>query len=260
MDHRIDCIRIGIIKMMIYSLFLRAIMLSFCCFTFHSTAVVDGAYIFGFLLHNPIPDENSRKILSSIQSSPRAQVIPDEDSFFTSGENQTDSSSLIQSDQMESSHSRSLQSASSKLNEDDHDHSCSSDKECLHLLSQKYGSSNLYCDTHYGKCSLFKSRGDLCRRDEECSGSNICIFGKCDHRIPNGMPGSRCSSNHDCSSDHCCARQHGEKICKPMLGRNQKCFVPFGGLDYSLNEMCPCQTGLTCILKLNENRKKQSKK
>ncbi|RWS27420.1 dickkopf-related protein 3-like protein [Leptotrombidium deliense] len=59
----------------------------------------------------------------------------------------------------------------------------------------------------------------------------------------------------DCHPHLCCARQHGERICKAKLQKGQRCFVPLGGLDYSLNELCPCDEGLSCV-----QRKRKSEK
>src|SRR5689334_21664154 len=58
--------------------------------------------------------------------------------------------------------------------------------------------------------------------------------------------GSRCAADEECSSNMCCARQHGERVCKPRLRLGQRCYVPDGGLAYSLNEICPCSAGLIC--------------
>lgn len=72
------------------------------------------------------------------------------------------------------------------------------------------------------------------------------MFGKCAKPKESGKNGSRCLDDSDCEQDHCCARLLGVKICKPKLKLNQRCFVPFGGISYSLNEICPCVTGLVC--------------
>lgn len=58
--------------------------------------------------------------------------------------------------------------------------------------------------------------------------------------------GARCKTENDCNKDHCCARQHGEYICKRNLSLGRKCFIPKGGLDYSINEQCPCEEHLAC--------------
>ena len=63
----------------------------------------------------------------------------------------------------------------------------------------------------------------------------------------NTISGTRCSNDQDCGEGKCCARQHGEYICKNKLQHGHMCFVPKGGLAYSLNELCPCEEGLVCI-------------
>ncbi|UXI22779.1 hypothetical protein NH340_JMT08722 [Sarcoptes scabiei] len=104
----------------------------------------------------------------------------------------------------------------------------------------------MYCDRHYGYCDYFRSAGDLCRHDSQCDGDLICMFGRCEVPSKSGQKGARCNHSDDCLEGLCCARQHGERICKPKLKLGQQCFVPLGGLDYSLNELCPCDQGLEC--------------
>ncbi|XP_055327418.1 dickkopf-related protein 3-like [Paramacrobiotus metropolitanus] len=103
-----------------------------------------------------------------------------------------------------------------------------------------------FCDEYYGRCERLRRRSDFCRKDHHCHRKHECVFGRCRKEIPKGQEGSRCASDGDCPSNHCCARQHGEYICKPKLRQSMKCFVPAGGLDYSLNEQCPCENGLIC--------------
>ena len=105
----------------------------------------------------------------------------------------------------------------------------------------------LKIDLHYGYCNTLQKEMSLCRRDAQCEEGLICMFGKCRQTPEPGYKGSRCKSDEDCKSHLCCARQHGEKICKQKLQKGQKCYVPIGGLEYSLNELCPCDTGLICI-------------
>lgn len=161
---------------------------------FFYSQLVSSAYIFGWMLHNPIPDE------SVAESTQNDFLVADNDN------------------------------ATARL-------TCHQDSDCA---------DELYCDTHYGFCETKKSKGELCRRDEGCSGGLICIFGKCDVPSKPGHKGARCNKDRDCNPNFCCARQHGEKICKNKLHRGHRCFVPLGGLDYSLNELCPCDEGLTC--------------
>ncbi|GAU95551.1 hypothetical protein RvY_07151 [Ramazzottius varieornatus] len=120
---------------------------------------------------------------------------------------------------------------------DDNPGVCSTDKPC---------GRGKYCDTHYKRCERLKRRGEFCRKDYNCQRRNECVFGRCRKEIPKGQEGSRCADDKDCSANHCCARQHGEFVCKPRLQLSQRCFVPAGGLDYSLNEQCPCEGGLVC--------------
>lgn len=59
-------------------------------------------------------------------------------------------------------------------------------------------------------------------------------------------PGSRCKVDRDCDSSMCCARHHGERVCKRRLIRSESCYVPDGGLAFSINQICPCDWGLLC--------------
>ena len=58
--------------------------------------------------------------------------------------------------------------------------------------------------------------------------------------------GSRCHGGGDCQPGLCCARRHGESVCQRRLTVGQRCYVPDGGLEYSLNQLCPCHQGLVC--------------
>ena len=60
------------------------------------------------------------------------------------------------------------------------------------------------------------------------------------------ITGARCRHDRQCGPSQCCAKRHGEKVCKARLAAGAYCYVPRGGLAYSLNEMCPCQHGLVC--------------
>ena len=122
---------------------------------------------------------------------------------------------------------------------------CKQDSDCIDDNSAD--SENLmYCDRHYGYCDSFRKVGDLCRHDSQCDSGLICMFGKCAQPFAQGNNGARCSEASDCNAGLCCARQHGERICKPKLKLGHQCFVPEGGLDYSLNELCPCDEGFEC--------------
>ena len=122
---------------------------------------------------------------------------------------------------------------------------CKQDSDCI----DDDGPDNenlMYCDRHYGFCDYFRQVGELCRHDTQCDTGLICMFGRCEKPFKPGHKGARCHDASDCNEGLCCARQHGERICKVKLKMGQQCFVPLGGLDYSLNELCPCDTGLQC--------------
>ncbi|XP_014770799.1 dickkopf-related protein 3 [Octopus bimaculoides] len=106
--------------------------------------------------------------------------------------------------------------------------------------------SNMFCDLHYGICDYHRTLGEPCREDSHCEGHNICMYGQCEKRARETSRGARCQTDKDCDSSMCCARRHGERICQPKLKIGQKCYVPKGGLDYSLNQVCPCLDGLHC--------------
>lgn len=59
-------------------------------------------------------------------------------------------------------------------------------------------------------------------------------------------PGARCKVDRDCDSSMCCARHHGERVCKRRLIRGESCYIPDGGLAFSINQICPCDEGLLC--------------
>lgn len=59
-------------------------------------------------------------------------------------------------------------------------------------------------------------------------------------------PGARCKVDKDCGASMCCARHHGEQVCKRRLVRGESCYVPDGGLAFSINQICPCDEGLLC--------------
>lgn len=58
--------------------------------------------------------------------------------------------------------------------------------------------------------------------------------------------GARCKLDRDCGESMCCARHHGERVCKRRLVLGESCFVPDGGLAFSINQICPCGEGLLC--------------
>ncbi|KAK7068677.1 hypothetical protein SK128_027028 [Halocaridina rubra] len=114
---------------------------------------------------------------------------------------------------------------------------CPHDREC------KRGQ---FCDQHYHICRDQVDVEEPCRRDEMCLRGLHCMFGKCQGKIQRGQEGARCQSQSDCPRDMCCARRHGQRVCQRRLEEGDQCYVPDGGLDYSINEMCPCAVGLAC--------------
>ncbi|KAJ3607940.1 hypothetical protein NHX12_024991 [Muraenolepis orangiensis] len=114
---------------------------------------------------------------------------------------------------------------------------CDHDRVCGRGLS---------CDRHFGLCVPLRAEGHYCRRDAQCVRGLSCMFGKCHRSIPNGQEGARCKVDRDCGPSMCCARHHGEQVCKRRLIRGESCYVPDGGLAFSLNQICPCDEGLVC--------------
>uniref|UniRef100_A0A3Q3DDE2 Dickkopf-related protein 3-like n=1 Tax=Hippocampus comes TaxID=109280 RepID=A0A3Q3DDE2_HIPCM len=110
------------------------------------------------------------------------------------------------------------------------------------------------CDRHFGLCVPLRGEGYYCRRDAQCVRGLSCMFGKCHRSVPNGQedttfffpPGARCKLDRDCGASMCCARHHGERVCKRRLMRGDGCYVPDGGLAFSINQICPCDEGLLC--------------
>lgn len=125
---------------------------------------------------------------------------------------------------------------------------CENDKSC---------GKGKYCDKHYGACEQHKPLGVLCRRDGHCQRGLECVFGKCRHRIPEGYLEARCKHDSDCGPNQCCAKQHGERVCKAKLAIGTKCYVPDGGVDYSLNQLCPCESGLVCKYRPRQKRREE---
>uniref|UniRef100_A0A3Q4BYT4 Dickkopf N-terminal cysteine-rich domain-containing protein n=1 Tax=Mola mola TaxID=94237 RepID=A0A3Q4BYT4_MOLML len=102
------------------------------------------------------------------------------------------------------------------------------------------------CDRHFGLCVPLRGEGHYCRRDVQCVRGLSCMFGKCHRSVPTGQEGARCKVDRDCGASMCCARHHGEQVCKRRLIRGQSCYVPDGGLAFSINQICPCHEGLLC--------------
>ncbi|XP_065278889.1 dickkopf-related protein 3-like [Emys orbicularis] len=114
---------------------------------------------------------------------------------------------------------------------------CSQDRHCAH---------GLFCDKHFRLCLPLRQEGQYCRRDTHCARGLTCMFGKCHRTVPDGQEGARCRQDKDCGVAACCARHHGELLCKKRLALDESCFVPQGGLAFSINQVCPCQEGLVC--------------
>uniref|UniRef100_A0A668AS70 Dickkopf N-terminal cysteine-rich domain-containing protein n=1 Tax=Myripristis murdjan TaxID=586833 RepID=A0A668AS70_9TELE len=107
------------------------------------------------------------------------------------------------------------------------------------------------CDRHFGLCVALRGEGHYCRRDSQCVRGLSCMFGKCHRSIPNGQEVwvyqiNLCKVDRDCGPSMCCARHHGEQVCKRRLMRGESCYVPDGGLAFSINQICPCDEGLLC--------------
>ncbi|KAJ7984416.1 hypothetical protein DPEC_G00354610 [Dallia pectoralis] len=105
---------------------------------------------------------------------------------------------------------------------------------------------NYSCDRHFGLCVPLRGEGQYCRRDTQCVRGLSCMFGKCHRHISEGQEGARCKVDRDCDEHMCCARHHGEQVCKRRLAVGESCFVPDGGLAFSINQICPCDEGLLC--------------
>ncbi|CAH2292551.1 dickkopf-related 3-like [Pelobates cultripes] len=114
---------------------------------------------------------------------------------------------------------------------------CDNDRAC---------GRGLFCDRHFGLCMALRHEGQFCRKDSQCVRGLGCMYGKCQQIIPDGHEGSRCKQDKDCAPSMCCARHHGEMICKRKLPAGDSCFVPDGGLAFSMNQLCPCEEGLIC--------------
>ncbi|XP_071803734.1 dickkopf-related protein 3-like [Asterias amurensis] len=114
---------------------------------------------------------------------------------------------------------------------------CQSDRTC---------GRGLYCDNHYGNCVQHKLELEPCRRDGHCDRGLECRFGTCQKVLKLGMEGARCKNDKDCGDNMCCAKQHGESVCKRKLPLNAKCYVPEGGVEYTIDSICPCVDGLVC--------------
>ncbi|XP_043359178.1 dickkopf-related protein 3-like [Dermochelys coriacea] len=114
---------------------------------------------------------------------------------------------------------------------------CGQDRHCAH---------GLFCDKHFRLCLPLRREGQYCRRDTHCARSLSCMFGKCHRPVLDGQEGARCRQDKDCGMATCCTRHHGELLCKKRLALDESCFVPQGGLAFSINQVCPCQEGLVC--------------
>ncbi|XP_020616442.1 dickkopf-related protein 3-like [Orbicella faveolata] len=124
---------------------------------------------------------------------------------------------------------------------------CRKDRHC--------GQGN-YCHKHNGQCHACKAIDSQCRRNNMCCAGMECVFGVCRKALPRGSPGARCKKDRKCDSGLCCVKVHGEPICRRLLEEGEDCSVPEGGLDYSLNQKCPCEAGLICKKIKHRHRKR----
>lgn len=194
--------------------------------------------LYGLLLNNPLRDLNMNSALSPRnlnQHQARRQ-------FYATG---SDSGEELHAESSDSETSTRVNSGEQNLMTETVLIRCRRDADCIDDNSPD-ADNLMYCDRHYGYCDFFRSAGELCRTDSQCDAGLICMFGRCEAPQVAGASGARCSAPADCNPGLCCARQHGERICKPKLKLGQQCFVPLGGLHYSLNELCPCEEGLAC--------------
>ncbi|XP_060111308.1 dickkopf-related protein 3-like [Heteronotia binoei] len=104
----------------------------------------------------------------------------------------------------------------------------------------------LFCDHHFGLCLSRREEGEYCRWDTHCAKGLNCMFGRCHLIVPSGQEGARCHQDKDCGPHACCARLHGEMVCKKRLHLGDGCYIPQGGIAFSLNQVCPCLEGLVC--------------
>ncbi|XP_061448087.1 dickkopf-related protein 3-like [Rhineura floridana] len=114
---------------------------------------------------------------------------------------------------------------------------------CSHGINCPQG---FFCDHHFGLCLPFRQEGEFCRQDAHCATGLSCMFGKCQQAVSGGQEGARCHHDKDCAPDTCCARQHGEMVCKNRLLLDEGCYIPEGGIAFSVNQVCPCLKGLVC--------------
>nr|XP_033773687.1 dickkopf-related protein 3-like [Geotrypetes seraphini] len=119
----------------------------------------------------------------------------------------------------------------------EHKVSCDQERSC---------GKGQFCDRHFGLCVPLQQEGQYCRKDSQCIRGLGCMFGKCHRMSPGGQEGARCKQDKDCGASMCCARHHGEMICKKRLKLGDRCYIPEGGLTFSINQICPCHEGLIC--------------
>lgn len=194
-------------------------------------------YIYGLVLHNPIPDD------LGLNNHKNDEKDSNFHQLYRYGSDKD-----IQNKQNNNDKQLEMIEGHDRIR-------CKQDSDCIY----DDGPDNeelMYCDRHYGYCDFFRQIGELCRYDSQCDAGLICMFGHCEKPAPPGEAGTRCNDSSDCNPGLCCARQHGERICKPKLKHGQQCFVPLGGLNYSLNELCPCNQGLECRSVKSKNSKR----
>lgn len=124
---------------------------------------------------------------------------------------------------------------------------CRKDRQC---------GQGKYCHKHNGLCHACKPVESACRRNNMCCNGLECVFGFCRKAVPRGTEGARCRKDRKCDSGLCCVKVHGEPICRRLLQEGEDCYVPEGGLGYSLNQKCPCAAGLICKKLKHRHRKR----
>jgi len=109
------------------------------------------------------------------------------------------------------------------------------------------------CDFHYRQSIIFTRKG--CYVDAMVSAErDWYVFSENVKYHQNGVIRGRVVVMTAIVSLGCVVPTARERVCKSKYKRTQM-FVPLGGLDYSLNELCPCDTGLEC-LKLKTKHKR----